>query len=113
MKLANAAYLAIFINFLRKIVDKLKVEENGDIPLYVDSPCGEYCVVVRDCGIYWSCEKRNARLVAAAIIETCPHLKGDVSIIESEDIDCDADWILQFTSGPEFYRIKRVIRDLD
>lgn len=109
----NAVYLAIFLNFVRRVIDKLRVEENCTIPLYVDSPCGEYCVVVKDTGIYWTCEKRLARLVAAAIIETCPRLKGDVSIIESEDIDCDFEWILQFTDGPEFYRIKRVIRDLD
>lgn len=109
----KAVYIAIFINFVRKVLDKLKVEEHGDIPLYVDRGCGEYNVVVKDYGVFWTCEKRKARLVAAAIIETCPRLKGDVSIIESEDIDCDADWILQFTDGPEFYRIKRVIRDLD
>ena len=109
----TAVYIAIFINFVRKIVDKVRIEENGDIPLYVDRGCGEYNVVVKDCGVFWTCEKHKARLVAAAIIETCPRLKGDVSIIESEDIDCDADWILQFTDGPEFYRIKRVIRDLE
>lgn len=113
MTVQNATFLAIFLHFVRKIVDKVRVEKYSDIPLYVDRCCGEYNVVVKDCGVFWTCEKHKARLVAAAIIETCPRLKGDVSIIESEDIECDVDWILQFTSGPEFYRIKRVIRDLD
>lgn len=113
MTLANAAYLAIFLNFIRKILGKVKVEENGDIPLYVDKACGEYNVMVKDTGVYWTCNKHNARMVAAAIIETCPRASGGTYIIESEDVECDLDQLLPYVDGSEWYRIRRVVRDLD
>lgn len=113
MTVQNATFLAIFLHFARKIVDKVKIEENGDIPLYVDKGCGEYNVMVKDAGVYWTCNKHNARMVAAAIIETCPHLRGDTFIIESEDVECDIDQLLPYVDGGDWYRIRRVIRDLD
>lgn len=82
-----AAYLAIFLYFIRKINDKLITSFELDIPLISNDCEGCYVVVVGCSPVYASYQKSLARELAVDIKRALP--KASVSIFEDETLDSD------------------------
>lgn len=92
MTIYNAAYLAITIGFIRKIINKV-VEDFGEghIPYYrVDSE-GTFCICYEDYCLGYSYDMEDARNLIRQLSEAIPRFSGRMKIIEDDGMNI-ADW---------------------
>lgn len=85
--LKTVAYLAICLQFLRKLHYKVVKDYELDIPMLSNDDEGCFCVIVGSCPIYASYQKPFARELAAKIKRRIPG--AQVMIIEDETLDSD------------------------
>lgn len=83
----NAVYLAIFLNFVRKVFRKVDLKIPGGLPVFHNDSSGCYCVCLYSAAIAYSYDRNKARLLAAAISENFPMYRKQLSMVEDEDLD--------------------------
>lgn len=92
MTIYNAAYIAIFLGFIRKIVNKVTEDfGEGHIPYFnVDSE-GCFCICVDDFCLGYSYDLTDARRIVREITEAIPMFSGRMKIVEDDGMEV-ADW---------------------
>lgn len=80
----NAVYVAIFLAFARRIIDKVQVAFNVDIKLDHDDNSDEYFVFVDDTPIFWQGDLDEARAFVYSACARCPSVGRKLRIVESE-----------------------------
>lgn len=90
----NAVYLSLFLSFIRKIVDKVKVSVEHEIPVKTTDDSGEYFVLVHGHYFVWEDCREDALAWCFNAITRCRSLAGKLSIEENceehplESADC-------------------------
>lgn len=79
----NAVYIAIFLQFVRKIVDKVNVTMTHDIPFQQKDSSGEYYVLVNDEYFTWEDSKGEALEFCWSAIAKCRSLADKLKIMEN------------------------------
>ena len=92
MTIYNAAYIAIFLGFIRKIVNKITEDfGEGHIPyLNIDSS-GCYCICVDDFCLGYSYDLDDARRIVREIVEEIPMFSRRMNIVEHDETSV-SDW---------------------
>lgn len=92
MTIYNAAYLAITIGFIRKIISKVTEDfGEGHIPYFnVDSE-GCLCICYEDYCLGYSYDIEDARKLVRQLTEAIPRFSGRMKIIEDDGMNV-ADW---------------------
>ena len=83
--LYNAFYLSLFISFVRKIVDKVKVSVEHEIPFQSTDDSDEYFVTVNGAYFTWEESYQSAIDFCYSAISKCRSLAGKFRIIETAD----------------------------
>ena len=83
--LYNVFYLSIFISFVRKIVDKVKVSVEHDIPFQSTDDSDEYFITVNGMFFNWEESYESAIEFCYSAIAKCRSLAGKFCIIETAD----------------------------
>jgi hypothetical protein len=83
--LYNAFYFIIFVGFLRRIVDKVKVSVEHEIPVQRTDDSDEYFVTVNGMYFTWEESYESAIDFCYSAIAKCRSLAGKFTIIETAD----------------------------
>lgn len=81
----NAFYLSLFISFVRRIVDKVKISVEHDIPVKSMDDSGEYFVLVNGHYFVWEESREDALAWCFNAIARCRSLSGKLSVKESAE----------------------------
>ena len=81
----NAFYLTLFISFVRKIVDKVKVSVEHEIPVKSMDDSGEHFVLVKGYYFVWEESRESALVWCFNAIARCRSLAGKLSIEETAE----------------------------
>ena len=81
----NAVYVAIFLQFVRKIVDKVKVSVTHDIPVKHLDNSEEFYVTVNDEYFTWEESREDAMMFCWSAIAKCSTLSGKMKIVEHSE----------------------------
>lgn len=79
----NAFYASIFLYFVRRIVDKVKVSVEYEIPVKTTDDSGEYFVLVHGHYFVWEDCREDALAWCFNAITRCRSLAGKLSIEEN------------------------------
>lgn len=81
----NAFYISLFISFVRKIVDKVKISVEHEIPVKSMDASGNYYVTV--CGHFfvWEDDRDAALAWCFNAISNCRSLANKVGIVETDE----------------------------
>ena len=91
----NAVYLAIFLEFVRRVVRKFQIAFEIEIPFEQHAECGEFYVLANGISIWYDGKKATCAAFIVAAEGRCPGIHRKLSIVES-----DADYVLQDVSEP-------------
>lgn len=84
----NALYVAIFVGFMRKIVDKVSMLFDECIPIVNEDDSDWYAVrLFHRYFIYVNLGKVYARNFAMNLYKDIPELRGHIEIVQHEDAD--------------------------
>ena len=83
--LFNAFYISLFIYFVRKIVDKVKVSVEHEIPVKSMDDSGEHFVLVNGHYFVWEESREDALAWCFNAIARCRSLAGKLSVEESAE----------------------------
>ena len=86
--LFNAFYISLFIYFVRKIVDKVKVSVEHEVPVKSVDDSGEHFVLVNGHYFVWEESREDALAWCFNAIARCRSLAGKLSVEESADDHC-------------------------
>ena len=86
--LFNAFYISLFIYFVRKIVDKVKVSVEHEIPVKSVDDSGEHFVLVNGHYFVWEESREDALAWCFNAITRCRSLAGKLSVEESAEEHC-------------------------
>lgn len=81
----NAVYVAIFLQFVRKIVDKVKVSVTHEIPVKHLDNSEEYYVTVNDEYFTWEDSREDAMLFCWSAIAKCRSLSNKMKVVEHSE----------------------------
>ena len=81
----NAIYVIIFINFVRKFMDKLRVPMEHMIEVESRDNSGEYYVVVSNEYFTWEDSREDALLFCWCAIAKCRSLSKKMKIVEHSE----------------------------
>ena len=81
----NAIYVIIFINFVRKFMDKLRVPMEHMIEVESRDNSGEYYVVVSGEYFTWEDSREDALLFCWCAIAKCRSLSKKMKIVEHSE----------------------------
>ena len=109
----NAVYLAIFLNFVRKVFRKVHVDIPGGLPVFHNDASGCFCVCLYSAAIAYSYDRSKARLLAAAITEQYPQYKKWLSLVEDEDLDTYAPGNIPQVRYGDHLKIRELIEEFD
>lgn len=84
----NAFYLALFISFVRRIIDKVKVSVEHEIPVKSMDDSENYYITV--CGHFfvWEDDRDSALAWCFNAISNCRSLANKVAIVETAEEHC-------------------------
>lgn len=80
----EAVYLAIFLQFVRNLVEKIRVPFVFNIPLEHQSSSGEFFVMVNGCPFFWSDDLDEASAFIYSAAARAKSLQGKLKILESD-----------------------------
>lgn len=110
----NAFYIALFISFVRKIVDKVKVSVEHEIPVKSMDDSGEHFVLVNGRYFVWEESREEALAWCFNAIARCRSLAGKLSIEESsEEHPLEAAEGIQGLSLDEIDALNSTVDDMD
>lgn len=81
----NAVYLLLTLSFIRKIVDKVKVSVEHEIPVKSMDDSGEHFVLVHGHYFVWEDSREAALAWCFNAIARCRSLAGKLAIEESSE----------------------------
>lgn len=79
----NLFYLSLFISFVRKIVDKVKVPFTTNIKMEHHDSSDEFYVAVNDITVFWSSDQDEATAFVWSAIAREASLVSKLKVIES------------------------------
>jgi hypothetical protein len=80
----EAVYLAIFLQFVRNLIDKVRAPFVFNIPLEHQSSSGEFFVMVNGCPFFWSDDLDEASAFIYSAAARARSLQGKLKILESD-----------------------------
>ena len=80
----DAVYLAIFLQFVRNLVEKIRAPFVFNIPLEHQSSSGEFFVMVNGCPFFWSDDLDEASAFIYSAVARAKSLQGKLKILESD-----------------------------
>ena len=81
----NAFYASIFLYFVRRIVDKVKVSTEHEIPVKSMDDSGEHFVLVNGIYFVWEESREEALAWCFNAISRCRSLAGKLTIEETSE----------------------------
>lgn len=109
----NAVYLAIFLNFCRRVLRKVHVDIPGGLQVFHNDASGCFCVCLYSAAIAYSYDRSKARLLAAAISENFPMYRKALSMVEDEELDTYTPGMIPQVKYEDHVEIRKLIEDLD
>lgn len=80
----EAVYLAVFLQFVRNLIDKVRAPFSFNIPVEHQSNSNEYFVMVNDRAFFWSDDIDEAMAFIYSAAVRCRTLQGKLKILESD-----------------------------
>ena len=81
----DAAYLAIFLAFLRRLWSKMAASLTYDVPFRKEGDTGDFYVLVCGRPFYWCDDRAEALDFCYRVIGRCQSLAGQLKIVESRE----------------------------
>lgn len=111
--LYNAVYFAIFLAFVRKIVDKIKVPLEHTITSESRKHTDEWYVCVNGYPIDWSDDREEALAFCFACMARARSLSSKISIVENDEMPLVAVDTIQGLSEEEIDAVNATIDDFE
>ena len=79
----HAIYVAIFLGFIRKVVDKVRVPFMIDLKVEHNDDSDEFYVLVNDIAFYWTSDLDDAKMFIYSACSRCRSLCDKLKIVET------------------------------
>lgn len=111
--MTHAVYLAIFLAFCRKVMQKVHVDVPENLKAFSNDSSGCWNVCLYSAPIAYSYDKGNAMLLAAAIMERFPAYSKWIGLVEDEDLDTYAPGMIPQIRYDDHMVIKNLIEEFE